>query len=87
MMEKNDISWCFWPYKKMDAKSCVVQFDKPEDYDLIIQYANSPRNSFADIRKLRPDTEKAKKTLDKFLKNSLFKSCKPNEGYIKALGL
>jgi len=87
LMEKNDISWCFWPYKKMDAKSCLVQFDKPEDYDLIIEYANTPRNSFEDIRKLRPDTEKVKKALDKFLENSLFKNCRPNEGYIKALGL
>ncbi len=87
MMEKNDISWCFWPYKKMDAKSCIVQFDKPEGYDLIIEYANASRNSFADIRKLRPDTEKVKKALDKFLENSLFRNCKPNEGYIKALGL
>lgn len=87
MMEKNEISWCFWPYKKMDATSCLVQFDKPEDYDLIINYANTPRNSYADVRKLRLDTEKVKKALNQFLENCLFKNCKPNKGYIKALGL
>jgi len=28
--ESQNIGWCFWPYKKMDAKSCMVTFDRPE---------------------------------------------------------
>ena len=87
MMERNNISWCFWPYKKMDATSCVVQFDLPDGYEKIIEYANSPRNSFEDIRNLRINADEAKKILDQFLENCKFENCKTNKGYLKALGL
>ncbi|MCX6150051.1 MAG: cellulase family glycosylhydrolase [Ignavibacteriales bacterium] len=87
LMEKNNISWCFWPYKKMDATSCLVQFNRPEGYQKVIDYAEVPRNSFEDIRKLRPNVEEVKKALEGFLENCQFKNCTPNKGYIKALGL
>jgi aryl-phospho-beta-D-glucosidase BglC (GH1 family) len=87
MMERNNISWCFWPYKKMDATSCLVQFDKPEFYDLVIDYAKSERNSFEVIRKHKPNTEKVMNALYQFLENCKFVNCRPNEGYLKALGL
>jgi endoglucanase len=87
LMDRNNISWCFWPYKKMDATSCMIQFDKPEFYDLIIEYANSHRNSFKDIRDLRPDNDKVRNALNKFLENCKFDNCKPNKEYLKALGL
>lgn len=87
MMDRNNISWCFWPYKKMDATSCLVQFDKPEFFDLIIKYANSPRNSFKDVRDLKPDVDKVRNALNKFLENCKFENCKLNKEYLKALGL
>jgi endoglucanase len=29
VLEKNDIGWCFWPYKKMQKTSCMVSMQPP----------------------------------------------------------
>src|SRR4029079_5153973 len=28
-LEQNQISWCFWPYKKLDSTSCPVSIKPP----------------------------------------------------------
>lgn len=86
-LEKANIGWHFWPYKKMDDARCVVQFPKPAFYDSIIHYAETPKKNFADIRKSRlTDIQRIKKALDDFLKQCMFRNCVPNSGYIRALG-
>ena len=85
--ESQNIGWCFWPYKKMDAKSCMVTFDRPEGYGLIVEYADADRSTFEAKRKARPDAEKVRKALAGFLKNCRFDRTRVNEGYLKALGL
>jgi hypothetical protein len=87
LLERNTIGWCFWPYKKMDAGSCMVTFDRPADYDLIAGYANGDRGSFEAKRKARPDAEKVRKALAEFLVNCRFERNRVNEGYMRALGL
>jgi endoglucanase len=32
-LERNDVGWCFWPYKKMEKASCVVSIVKPAFWD------------------------------------------------------
>ena len=86
-LEKANIGWHFWPYKKMDDARCVVQFPRPALYDLIIHYAETPKKNFADIRKDRPaGIQQIKRALDDFLTQCLFRNCMPNSGYIRALG-
>ena len=88
LLEKNNIGWHYWPYKKMNNQRCIVTFEEPAFYKVISNYADSSRYSFGSIRKLRPkDQQAVKQALDEFLNNSLFQNCKPNEGYIEALGL
>jgi endoglucanase len=88
VLEQNDIGWHYWPYKKMDNASGFVTFDVPANYDKIIEYAEKPRSSFEDIRKVSPtDREQIKKALYDFINNSRFENCRPNKGYIAALGL
>src|SRR5678816_4016043 len=36
LLEQNDIGWCFWPYKKIEATSCVVSINSPADWASII---------------------------------------------------
>ncbi|HEV2830863.1 MAG TPA: glycoside hydrolase family 5 protein [Hanamia sp.] len=87
-LEENNIGWHFWPYKKLDNPRGFVSFKVPEYYDQVIAYADSPKNNFADIRRLRPkNMDEIKKALDGFLLNSQFKNCLKNKGYISALGL
>jgi endoglucanase len=89
VLEQNDIGWHFWPYKKMDNVKGFVTFDIPAGYDKIIEYTEKPRASFEEIRKAAPvvDREQIKKALYDFINNSRFENCRPNRGYITALGL
>jgi hypothetical protein len=88
LLEKNDIGWHFWPYKKMNDPRGITSFNIPENYQEIILFADTARTRFEDIRKTRPaDTEKIKRALDGFLNNCLFSNCIPNSEYIVALGL
>jgi len=87
VLERNNIGWCFWPYKKMNDTRGPVTFDQPEGYDAIIKFAETPRTSFEEVRKNRPDIVKAKKALELFLEYCTFTHCRPNSGYLKALGV
>jgi hypothetical protein len=87
LLDSNQIGWHFWPYKKIDNARCFVQFSVPEYYDQVIQFAETPKKNFEEIRKARPkDIDQIRKALDGFLKNCKIENCKPNNGYIEALG-
>lgn len=87
VLEENNIGWHYWPYKKMENLSGFVTFDKPANYDKIIEYAAKQRSSFEDIRKAGPvDREQVKKALYDFIENSRFEHCRVNNGYVGALG-
>ncbi|WP_113662085.1 glycoside hydrolase family 5 protein [Pedobacter nanyangensis] len=88
LMEKHQISWHFWPYKKMDAKAGIVSFPRPENYDLIIKYADQAKANFADIRKYAPkDRAAIEVVLNQLLENCKFEKATTNDGYLKGLGL
>ena len=87
LLEKNNIGWCFWPYKKLNAESCIASINMTDEYETIIDYANSDRGSYKKIRENRPPVEKVQKALTDFLENCKFKNCRINEDYLKALGL
>ena len=87
LLEKNNIGWCFWPYKKLESDRGIVSINMTPEFDLIIQFANSDIISFEDIRKHRPDTDKVKKALKDYLHNCKFENCKINNDYLEALGL
>ncbi len=87
LLEKNDIGWCFWPYKKLDSPSCIASIKPPEGWDAIISFANHPRITFEDIRKQRPPKDVINRAILGYLDNIKFKNCKINEDYLKALGL
>jgi aryl-phospho-beta-D-glucosidase BglC (GH1 family) len=88
LLEQYNIGWHFWPYKKMENKAGIVEFKRPENYNIVIQYTDTLKTNFENIRKLRPtDITTVRQALDGFLSNCLFNQCSPNEGYIKALGL
>jgi endoglucanase len=88
LLEKNNIGWHYWPYKKMENTKGIVTFTMPAGYDKVVQYAETPRISFEDIRKAAPaNREEIKKALFEMIENSRFENCTPNKGYIDGLGL
>lgn len=87
MLEKNNIGWCFWPYKKMESTRGIVSINQPDNFDLIIDFAENSDFDYGSIRDNRPDFEKVKSALRQYLENCKLKNCKVNDGYIEALGL
>src|ERR1700761_6893081 len=43
LLEKNNIGWHYWPYKKMESGSCIATFKEPDGFDKIIEYADKNR--------------------------------------------
>ena len=86
LLDTNNIGWHFWPYKKVDNLRGPVQFNLPENYNLIIDFAESDRSNYKSIRENRPKISEVKESLKKFILNSKFENCFPNIGYISALG-
>jgi endoglucanase len=85
LLDKNEVNWCFWPYKKMNNTKGIMNFEQPVDYHLITEYAKSDRSSFAKMRENRPDVIKVQKALNEYLENSLYKNNFVNIGYTKGL--
>jgi endoglucanase len=89
LLEKNEIGWAFWPYKKMDNTKGPVQFKRPQHWDEIVAFGASDR-SLGNIEKslkVRPPNEHSKIAFRELLENIQFSHCTVNEGYMKALGL
>jgi endoglucanase len=87
LLERNEIGWCFWPYKKIDGTSCITSINRPADWDVIVAFAENPRTTFEEVRKNRPSAEKIKHALSSYLENMKVSNCRINQGYLKALGL
>ena len=87
LMERNNIGWTYWPFKKMDSPRGVMNIAPPENWAKVIEFTESPRTGFDEIRKARPDQELVKKTMLQLIENCKYKNCKVNEGYVKAMGM
>ena len=87
LLERNNIGWCFWPYKKMDSTRGIVSINQPENYELIIKFAEGGGFDYGYIRENIPDFEKVRSSLKQYLENCKLKNCTVNDDYIKALGV
>ncbi|MDQ6733338.1 MAG: glycoside hydrolase family 5 protein, partial [Nitrospirota bacterium] len=89
LLEKNDIGWCFWPYKKMEKTSCMVSIPKPMYWDEIVAFAKMPGGTGNAEKRIaaRPSLEHSRKSLDDLLEKIRLDSCRVNAGYFQALGL
>jgi hypothetical protein len=87
MLDANNIGWCFWPYKKMEDTRGIVTFPKPAFYDEIISYENEPNLGFEKMFLKLPPKENVRKAMIDYAKSSNFKTCSPNKGYIRSLGI
>ncbi len=89
VLEKNNIGWAFWPYKKMDSASSPVSFAAPPQWDVITNYAShgwSTAKNHAPLRE-RPSDADIHAAFDGLLHNIQFPQNRINNGYVTALGL
>jgi endoglucanase len=89
LLEKNEIGWCFWPYKKMARSSAPVSFEKPAHWDEIIAYVKLPGGTVEAEKRLgvRPSLADSRAALNDLLVKIRFENCKVNGGYLEALGM
>jgi endoglucanase len=89
LMEKHNIGWAFWPYKKMSNTSAVVTITPPEGWDQIVAFAKLPRGTgqVEERLKARPDQETINKAFTGLLHNIQLQQGHTNPGYLNALGL
>ena len=89
LLDKNQIGWAFWPYKKMDSPRAIVSFTPPQYWDEIVAYAKLPGGTGDTEKRIakRPPQEHINAAFAQLLENILFGKCSVNEGYLAALGL
>ena len=88
LLEKNNIGWHYWPYKKMESASCVVSFPKPVTWDSLVAYTKTVRVSHEDIRKARPkNMQPIQQALSDFLAFMQNQYYSKNPAYITGIGL
>ncbi len=87
LLDKHQVGWCFWPYKKMKNTKGIMNFEQPNDYHLISTYAKSDRSSYKKMRANKPDGALAQKALTQYLENAKYENNFPNKGYQEALDL
>jgi endoglucanase len=89
MLEENQVGWCFWTYKRMDATASVVSFERPAHWDAIVKLAAMPSGTGNAEKRIaaRPSPEDAQATFDDLLNKIRFANERVNEGYVRALGL
>ena len=88
-LEKNDIGWAFWPYKKMEKSSAVVSIIPPADWSRIVEFAKLPRGTAHVEQRLksRPDQETITRAFADLLERVRLQNCRINPGYLRALGM
>ena len=89
VLEKNNIGWAFWPYKKMEKSSALVSILPPADWGKIVEFAKLPRGTghVEERLKVRPEQETINRVFAEFLESVRLQKCRVNAGYLKALGL
>jgi endoglucanase len=89
LLEREDVGWAFWPYKKTGAASSFLTWQKPAYWDEITAYGRIPGNSSKTGMRLaaRPSLEHARAAFQSLLENIPLVHCEVNPGYIRALNL
>ncbi len=87
LLEENEIGWCFWPYKKMDAASSLRTFDPPTYWSEVQEFDKAPNSPPDKIKEGRPPLEHARQALRELIDNVGFANNRENRGYLEALGL
>ncbi|MDR3628662.1 MAG: glycoside hydrolase family 5 protein [Ignavibacteriaceae bacterium] len=87
LLDNNDIGWCFWTFKRLDTDHAIVSIQQPEGYDKIMDFADSLKQTFSDIRKINIDRGLIQNAASGYLENIKLKNCKTNTAYLESLGL
>ena len=86
VMRDNNIGYTFWPYKKIDSSS-FVGIVRPQEWQLVIDFAEAPRTTYKEIRAARPNQVTVRKVLTDFIQACKLEHCNVQKEYIQSLGM
>ena len=86
-LEKNNIGWAFWQYKKLHSTSTIETVTPPADWPAIIAFTKLPDGVglTQDRLKERPPQAVIDRAFADLLTNIQFAHCTLNLGYVRAL--
>jgi len=87
LMNKNNIGWTYWPYKKMMSSRCMRTIPAPGNWEKIVEFTQAPRLTYQEIRTIRPDQNMVKEAMMQLIDNMKFENTRINESYIGAMGM
>jgi hypothetical protein len=76
LLEKHNIGWAFWPWKKLYNPNCPYSIKYPDGWGKVTSYARYGT---------KLEREEAERILSNFIENILIKNCEFNEEVIKAI--
>lgn len=77
LMNKYNISWAIWPYKKMGSVSGALAFKEPANWSALATYIKSEG--------AKPSAATGQVILDEMVQNVKLVNCSINRGYLSAL--
>src|SRR3989449_7919058 len=88
-LEKNNIGWAFWPYKKMERTSAGVSIFQTADWGKIGEFAKLPSGTPHPDERLYalPGQDTISCAFAELLESVRLQKCHVNEGYLRALGV
>jgi endoglucanase len=87
LLEKNGVSWAFWPYKKLNSDSCVRKFWVPQDWSAMVTYIEGDRSTTTKIAQNRPPFAKISGSFRDLISKIHYVNTVSSPNYIRALGL
>lgn len=77
LMNKHNIGWALWPYKKMGSVSGALAFKEPNNWNLLANYIND--------KGAKPAASVGQAILDEMVQNVKLANCSINRGYLFSL--
>lgn len=76
-MKSSGIGYTYWPFKKMDNWESLLGFETPEGWQQISAFVSAQRDTPVQIQIAlgNIDVEKARKAMEDYLENCLFRNC------------
>ena len=76
-IKSRGMGYTYWPFKKMNNWESLLGFDVPEEWESIVEFVKSPRETTAQLQIAlkKVDIEKATKAMEEYLENCQFRNC------------
>lgn len=84
VMRDANIGYTFWPYKKI-GDSCMNGFVRPDGWQLIVDFAEADRSTYARIQEIRPNQQQALSLMQQLISNIRYENCVHQTDYISSM--